>query len=118
MDGMKPMIETYYRNRIEDMENNILKAVADVGIVVNKERLEKALYDAHSFYHEGYAAAEKRFWRHGRWVNERMLVGGFAEKWGCDCSCCGRTIEEPLWKPDYCPNCGARMDKENDNDKD
>ena len=50
--------------------------------------------------------------KRGRWVNERMLVGGFAEKWGCDCSCCGRTTEEPLWKPDYCPSCGAKMDGE------
>ena len=48
--------------------------------------------------------------RHGRWINERMLVGGFAEKWGCDCSECGKTIKEPLWKPNYCPNCGAKMD--------
>lgn len=48
--------------------------------------------------------------RAGRWVNERMLVGGFAEKWGCDCSECGKTVGEPLWKPPYCPNCGAKME--------
>ena len=48
--------------------------------------------------------------KRGRWINERMLIGGFAEKWGCDCSICGETFEEPLWKPNYCPNCGARMD--------
>ena len=50
--------------------------------------------------------------RHAEWVNERMLVGGFAEKWGCDCSACGATIGGPLWKPSYCPNCGAKMDLE------
>lgn len=55
-------------------------------------------------------AAEVEPVRHGRWINERMLVGGFAEKWGCDCSECGKTIEEPLWKPNYCPNCGTKMD--------
>ena len=49
---------------------------------------------------------------HGRWVNEQMIVGGFAETWACDCSVCGRTQREPLWKPNYCPNCGARMDGE------
>ena len=47
--------------------------------------------------------------RHGRWVNEQMIVGGFAETWACDCSVCGRTQREPLWKPNYCPNCGAKM---------
>ena len=50
--------------------------------------------------------------RHGRWVNEQMIVGGFAETWACDCSVCGRTHREPLWKPNYCPNCGAKMDLE------
>ena len=50
--------------------------------------------------------------RHGRWVNEQMIVGGFAETWACDCSVCGRTQREPLWKPNYCPNCGAKMDLE------
>ena len=50
--------------------------------------------------------------RHGRWVNEQMIVGGFAETWACDCSVCGRTQREPLWKPNYCPNCGCRMDLE------
>ena len=50
--------------------------------------------------------------RHGRWVNEQMIVGGFAETWSCDCSVCGRTQREPLWKPNYCPNCGAKMDLE------
>lgn len=49
---------------------------------------------------------------HGRWINEQMIVGGFAETWACDCSVCGRTQKEPLWKPNYCPNCGARMDGE------
>ena len=52
--------------------------------------------------------------RHGRWVNEQMIVGGFAETWACDCSVCGRTQREPLWKPNYCPNCGAKMDLEED----
>ena len=50
--------------------------------------------------------------RHGRWVNEQMIVGGFAETWACDCSVCGRTQREPLWKPNYCPNGGAKMDLE------
>ena len=48
--------------------------------------------------------------RHGRWVNAQMIAGGFAETWACDCSVCGRTQREPLWKPNYCPNCGAKMD--------
>ena len=50
--------------------------------------------------------------KHGRWINERMLVGGFGEIWGCDCSVCGETFEVPLRLPYYCSNCGAKMDLE------
>ena len=45
----------------------------------------------------------------GEWINARMLVGGFAEKWGCDCSRCGITIQEDYRLPNFCPNCGADM---------
>ena len=44
----------------------------------------------------------------GRWVNERMLVGGFAEVWGSDCSECGKTVADS--KPKWCPGCGAYME--------
>ena len=57
-----------------------------------------------------FPAADVAPVRHGRWVNEQMIVGGFAETWACDCSVCGRTQREPLWKPNYCPNCGCKMD--------
>lgn len=47
---------------------------------------------------------------HGRWVNVRMLVGGFAEQWGADCPNCRKTSKEPLGN--YCSNCGWRLDLE------
>lgn len=47
--------------------------------------------------------------KHGRWVNERELVGGFNSVWGCDCSECGRTIKTDDGKPNFCPECGADM---------
>ena len=49
---------------------------------------------------------------HGRWENERMLVGGHGDVWGYDCSICGNTVRD--WKTNYCPNCGAKMDMEVD----
>ena len=45
----------------------------------------------------------------GRWVNERVLVGGFNETWGLDCSECGKTVKDH--KSNFCPNCGADMRK-------
>jgi rubrerythrin len=45
----------------------------------------------------------------GQLINERMLRGGFAELWGCDCSCCGETFEDRGKLPNFCPNCGADL---------
>ena len=46
--------------------------------------------------------------KHGKWVNERELAGGFRSIWGYDCSVCGHTVEN--YPTNYCPNCGAKMD--------
>lgn len=51
---MKPIIETIQKQLTMSFEEGVVKAVQEVGIVVDKERLEKALYDAKSFYEEGY----------------------------------------------------------------
>jgi rubrerythrin len=45
--------------------------------------------------------------KHGEWVNERELAGGFRSIWGYDCSVCGHTVEN--YQTNYCPNCGAKM---------
>lgn len=44
--------------------------------------------------------------RHGKWVVESYDPREHISK----CSCCG---EAEAWTTKYCPNCGARMDKEN-----
>ena len=58
---MEPLITTLAKDVVIDMEDNIIRAVQEVGINVYKERLVKALTDARSFYDEGYAAAEKKY---------------------------------------------------------
>lgn len=45
---------------------------------------------------------------HGKWM-ETMVVGGFAESWESTCSICGKSWRD-IGKPNYCPNCGARME--------
>jgi hypothetical protein len=54
---MKPIIEQHTPNFRLWHENNILKAVVDAGISVDKERLLRALNDARYFYREGFDAA-------------------------------------------------------------
>lgn len=55
--------------------------------------------------------------RHGRWD----------EVYGSDtirCSCCRKRLDAyyadgvPFFEPDYCPNCGTRMDGGDDNETD
>lgn len=59
---------------------------------------------------ESQPAADVEPVKHGKWVNERELAGGFRSIWGYDCSVCGHTVEN--YPTNYCPNCGARMDGE------
>lgn len=65
--------------------------------------------------------------KHGRWSIEDIITyersyGGTLYEPIYKCSCCGRVTEsyvrgdEPIMPedadfPDYCPNCGARMDE-------
>ena len=47
--------------------------------------------------------------RHGRW-GEQNIIGydGIHPVWGKPCSGCG--YETELYYPNYCPNCGCKMD--------
>ena len=56
-------------------------------------------------------AAEVAPVRHGRWEEVRDAYGKL-EGWLCEC---GREVKS---KDNYRPNCGARMDKEDENEAD
>lgn len=60
IESMKPIIEQIVTDICTKEENHIMKAVYDVGIVVDKFRLSQALTDATTFYKEGYRAAMGR----------------------------------------------------------
>ena len=50
--------------------------------------------------------------RRGRWVmKENMIRSIYAKN-----AYCSECLEETSYAHNYCPNCGATMDKENDND--
>lgn len=51
---------------------------------------------------------------HGRW-EFHILKGMFANDPRCMCSECG-SLEAPLARHKYCPNCGAKMDLEADDE--
>ena len=46
---------------------------------------------------------------HGRWIEYEASDSDLDPR--CRCSKCG-SVETPLARHSYCPNCGARMDKD------
>ena len=48
--------------------------------------------------------------KHGRWeyVKKRLARGGYVD--ASECSVCHKIIM-PHLKPNYCPNCGAKIDE-------
>ena len=49
--------------------------------------------------------------RHGRWIRQPSEINGLDVEF---CSECGQGMNErnQFWNAKYCPNCGARMGKE------
>lgn len=60
------------------------------------------------------SAQRKGKWIHGREISRDMIgdcvTAIFYEGWKCsECTCLVEEYRKPLWN--YCPNCGARMEK-------
>lgn len=60
---------------------------------------------------ENMDAAEVAEVRHGRWISTGAI--------SCKCSDCGKLqLKSHADDSNYCPNCGARMDKEDEHEAD
>ena len=70
--GINEIVSNITSSIETEKEKMILKAVQSVGIDVDKEQLEKALFNAKSFYIDGYKDAKKQY--EPRWipVSERL----------------------------------------------
>lgn len=64
MSCVIPVMENLIKQELSDVrlwnEDNVFRAVINVGIQVDKDRLSQALTDARAFYEEGYRAAMGR----------------------------------------------------------
>lgn len=103
---MKPIIETIQKQMTMRFEEGVMKAVQEVGIIVDKERLEKALYDAKSFYEEGYkdgAAANHEVVRceNCRTSREINRDDPFENRYIEECLWCSRH-ETAMFRSDFC----------------
>lgn len=59
---------------------------------------------------QGLETEDAEYVKHGRWIVGKHLFR--------QCDRCGyeRMDDNPNWDTNYCPNCGAKMDKEDGND--
>lgn len=91
--------------RRKGMKNGKLKFVYDIGEAPCRACDIGDLLDAV----EDYPAADVAPVRHGRWESSRPDAPMFGFHY---CSICGRKRTSP--QDNYCPNCGALMDKDGD----
>ena len=63
-------------------------------------------------YIEGLSAADVAEVRHGRWSPVAFGIGICTTKYQCSVCKQDKYVDRPC---KYCPNCGARMDKEDEN---
>lgn len=101
IDPIEPIIKAITKDLAVQFDGKVTRAVKEVGVVVDKDRLVQALTDANKFYEEGYLAGCNSVHRHGHWI----------EGWDTYCSVCG--IDNDVYdvkRFKYCPNCGSRMD--------
>lgn len=104
--GYESPIQTILSDMRVEYEENMVRAVQNVGFCVNKEELIKALHYDRGQYEKGYADAKKLFERpHGEWEN---CGGIFCAR----CSVCKEVAYETAGN--FCPNCGADMRNKKD----
>lgn len=53
---------------------------------------------------------------HGRWIkdNDSFQINDYCCYFDHTCSECGKIISDRYELPNYCPNCGAKMDEQED----
>ena len=113
-------LEKDYRNQFESVYKHIRDSVNPSDFFVerhaayNKELVRMEM-EAFCKYLQSRPTIDAEPVRHGRW-GETQVIGydGIHPVYGKPCSKCG--YETELYKPNYCPNCGAKMDGGKDND--
>ena len=94
----------YIREQSEEMGKEFEELGGESGIYAD------AYNDLAEDFHR-IQAADVEPVRYGRWMNKK---GGFFEF--AACSLCGEVAPTAGITPNYCPNCGAKMDLEDGND--
>lgn len=86
--GINEIIGDVVTSIEKEKEKMVYKAVQSVGIDVDKEQLEKALFNAKSFYIDGYKDAKKQY--QPKWIKTDIIQypetypSPFQEVWETD----------------------------------
>lgn len=104
-------INEYLKEKQEEKDNCILLVIEEtLNVNVDKQELIKALQYDRNQYEKGYEDAKRQYDRgHGYWI----------EFWDyLKCSNCNYefTDNNDIKRFNYCPNCGAQMDEEVEDD--
>jgi hypothetical protein len=101
-DGYKSPIEMIVEDLNIKIENDIVKAIQNYDIKVDREELAKALAYDRDQYSKGFAEARKKYERpQGKLID----IGNTG---ACNfCSVCKEFILSTHYN--FCPNCGAQM---------
>ena len=113
-------IDIIFNNPMENlrMEINkrtdevIYKAILDVGVEVDKDELIRALNYDRKQYEKGYEAGKMDATVHAHWIkrsNPNHSPFDSSAEYNMICSNCGGDHERFYH---YCPDCGAKMDRE------
>lgn len=117
LEGYQSPIEIIYDKLTADfniqLENNVMTAVQNYGINVDRDELIKALNYDRRQYEAGYRTAMLRYKaQKGEWLQHNSIEEDL-NIWHCSnckmeyCSeCGGRPLE---YNYNFCPNCGADM---------
>ena len=109
-------LEIIYKDVQHTLEEEILYAIQQVDIKVNKEELIKALeYDRKQYekgYEDGMQMAKEL--KKGEWKEKKVFNESSIEEWQtARCSACGLYHTTPygyyFYHFNFCPHCGADM---------
>lgn len=89
---------------MDETENQVYKAVYNVGVNVDKGELLKALAYDRDQYDKGYVDGKAAAIVHAHWIEHTNVY---------ECSKCGIVrAKGTMGIYNYCPHCGAKMDEE------
>ena len=102
-------IEVFYNDIEYRFEDAVFKAIQKVDIKADRNEIIKALEYDRGQYEKGYADGKADAQQHGRW--EIVYYDNVPTLAYCDqCDQILQFTRKTEVAPNYCPNCGAKMD--------